>query len=293
MTTREESANCEANNFKKTVKPALSPTKAAEFRKCPLKFRLKNVDGMVEPPGLARERGTLVHSVLEHLFDLPPEQRQLEAALDLVTPRWQVQKQGNPAISELFEDTDQEKSFLEEIYQFIQNYFRLEIPSNLQPLAREQFLEAVTDTGIRLRGIVDRLDSTPTGDLRVIDYKTGKTPSPRFSDDYIFQMKFYALMFWLRDGVLPRRLQLLFLKDANSLHIDPTATQIKEFAQRVEDEWSQIERAAQAQNFPPQPSRLCDWCLFHEYCPAQGGTAPDISDSGLRTLLEIRQNPGA
>lgn len=271
--------------------PALSPSRANDFRKCPLSFRFKYVDKTPEPPSLVKERGTLVHSVLEHLFNLPRDERTLAKAYELIGPRWSEQKEKMPAIQEMFVEENSEANFLIDIRSYLDNYFRLEFPERLEPYAREQFIEAVTDSGIRLRGIADRIDRAPNGALRVIDYKTGKTPLPQFSDDYVFQMKFYALMLMLRDGTIPARLQLLFLRDKGSLHIDPTPADINQFIERLESEWCAIENAANAQYFPPKPSRLCEWCSFQHLCPEYGGVTPPVNETGLIELLKIRQNP--
>ena len=50
-----------------------------------------------------------------------------------------------------------------------------------------------------LRGFVDRLDSRADGALRVVDYKTGRAPSPGFEQKAMFQMRFYALVLWQLD----------------------------------------------------------------------------------------------
>ena len=55
--------------------PALSPSRAADFKQCPLLFRFRTIDKLEGPPSPAAARGTLVHAVLEHLFDLPAAER--------------------------------------------------------------------------------------------------------------------------------------------------------------------------------------------------------------------------
>ena len=60
--------------------PALSPSRAADFKQCPLLFRFRTIDKLEGPPSPAAARGTLVHAVLEHLFDLPAAERTPAAA---------------------------------------------------------------------------------------------------------------------------------------------------------------------------------------------------------------------
>ena len=54
---------------------------------CPLLYRFRVIDRFPEAPSPAATRGTVVHSVLERLFDLPAIDRTLDAARDLVGPQ--------------------------------------------------------------------------------------------------------------------------------------------------------------------------------------------------------------
>ncbi len=60
--------------------PALSPSRASDFKQCPLLYRFRAVDKLAAPPSAAAARGTLVHAVLERLFDLPADERTPAAA---------------------------------------------------------------------------------------------------------------------------------------------------------------------------------------------------------------------
>ena len=59
---------------------ALSPSRAADFMTCPLLYRFRVLDRLPEPPSPAATRGTLVHAVLERLFDEPASGRTPQAA---------------------------------------------------------------------------------------------------------------------------------------------------------------------------------------------------------------------
>ena len=50
---------------------AISPSRANDFKSCPLKFRFRVIDKLPEPPSVEALRGTLIHAVLEHLYDSP------------------------------------------------------------------------------------------------------------------------------------------------------------------------------------------------------------------------------
>lgn len=57
------------------TRPRLSPSRAADFMSCPLLYRFRTIDQLPEPPSPEATRGTVVHTVLERLFDLPAVER--------------------------------------------------------------------------------------------------------------------------------------------------------------------------------------------------------------------------
>src|SRR5215208_7073095 len=82
-------------------RPSLSPSRAADFKTCPLLYRFRTIDRLPERKSLAAVRGTLVHSVLEKLYDLEPAARTVEAAHELLTPAW-AELREEPGVAELF-----------------------------------------------------------------------------------------------------------------------------------------------------------------------------------------------
>ena len=143
---------------------------------------------------------------------------------------------------------------------------------------RESFVQVVLPGGLRLRGIVDRLDVAPTGEVRVVDYKTGRSPREAFEGKALFQMKFYALVVWRTRGVIPRLLQLMYLGDREVLRYSPDVDDLLATERKLLALWGAIERATQRKEFLPSPSKLCDWCDHKALCPSFGGTPPPFPE---------------
>ena len=260
-----------------TVVGSLSPSRASDFKTCPLLYRFRSIDRIPERPTKEQARGTVVHAVLERLFDLPPHGRTADAALAMVEPEWHRLREAEPVREQLFaEDSDgsQLAAWLDSARGLVAGYFTVEDPQVLSPAGREELVEAVLPDGLLLRGYVDRLDVAATGELRVVDYKTGGTPREAFEAKALFQMKFYALVLWRTRGVVPRELRLIYLADRDVLTYRPDAEELVRFERTVVAIWRAIERAVRTEDFRPNPSRLCDWCDHHERCPAKGGTPP-------------------
>jgi putative RecB family exonuclease len=264
---------------------SLSPSRAADFKTCPLLYRFRCIDRLPEAPSPAATRGTLVHAVLESLFDLPSAQRTLDAARDLLPAAWQRVRDEAPEVDTLFaadSDGSEFAAWMDSASGLLGNYFALEDPTRLEPESREQLVEIVVD-GLRLRGYVDRIDVSPAGDIRVVDYKTGSTPREAFEAKALFQMKFYALVLWRTRGVVPRQLRLMYLADTDTLSYAPDAEELVRFERTLKAIWAAIQRAMETGDFRPSPSRLCDWCDHKALCPAWGGTPPPFPANPVLT----------
>src|ERR1700759_2323891 len=70
-------------------RPALSPSRAADFKQCPLLYRFRAIDRLPEPPSTAQVRGSAVPAALGQLYGLPAAQRVPETAGALVAPAWE------------------------------------------------------------------------------------------------------------------------------------------------------------------------------------------------------------
>lgn len=273
------------------VRASLSPSRAADFKTCPLLYRLRSIDRLPERPTLDQARGTLVHAVLERLFDLPAADRSPAAAGELVAGEWERLLAAEPELAGLFPADDHagRQGFLDSARNLLGGYFAVEDPRRLEPAERESLISTVVDDELLIRGYIDRLDIAGDGALRVVDYKTGGAPREAFEARALFQLKFYALVLWRTRGVVPRVLRLLYLKDAEVCDYAPDAEELARFERTVLALWRAIEQATAARDFRPRPSRLCDWCSHQALCPAFGGTPPPFPEQpALAALPEPR-----
>jgi putative RecB family exonuclease len=256
---------------------ALSPSRASDFMTCPLLYRYRTIDRLPEEPSADALRGTLVHKVLEDLFDLPADSRTPDRARDLLVPTWESLLEAEPDLTELFsEEGPDVAEWLTSCRSVLDRYFTLEDPRRLEPAERELYVEALLDSKLLLRGFVDRLDIAPDGAIRVVDYKSGKSPSEMFEAKALFQMRFYALVIWRTRGVVPAMLQLVYLGNAEMLRYVPDEADLLATERKVEALWRAIHRAQETGDWRPNRSRLCDWCSFQSLCPEFGGTPPPL-----------------
>ena len=263
---------------------SLSPSKVSTFRDCALAFRFSAIDKLAEPPTVATVKGTLVHRALERLFwHHPAGARTEEAARAELEAAWQ---ELGDEVSGLGLDGDGADGLLADARRLVQGYLRLEDPDAVTPVGVELTLEARVG-GLLLRGIIDRLDVLPSGELVVVDYKTGRVPPPGHEQQRLGGVQFYALLCEEVLGRRPAKVRLLYLRDPLCIEAEPSDQALRGLRQRTQAVWSAIERACEADDFRPKPSALCGWCSFKALCPAFGGDPALASSWPLPEPLSV------
>ncbi|BAX93125.1 RecB family exonuclease [Mycobacterium shigaense] len=275
------------------ARPALSPSRAADFKQCPLLYRFRAIDRLPEPPSTAQLRGSVVHAALERLYGLPAASRGPETANLLVEPAWEQVLTAEPGLAAELE-AEVRVQLLDEARALLAGYYRLEDPTRFDPQCCEQRVEVELADGTLLRGFIDRIDVATTGELRVVDYKTGKAPpEARAQAEFkaMFQMKFYAVALLRSRGVLPTRLRLIYLADGQVLDYSPEHDELLRFERTLMAIWRAIQSAGATGDFRPHPSRLCDWCPHQSLCPSFGGTPPPYPGWPDRPRAEAVSHP--
>jgi putative RecB family exonuclease len=242
-------------------------------------YRFRTIDRLPEQPSPDAARGTVVHKVLEDLFDLPALERTPDRAADMLVPAWDALLEAEPELASMFgADGPDLTTWLTSCRTVLARYFDLEDPRRIEPADRELYVEALLDSKLLLRGFVDRVDVAPDGRIRIVDYKSGKAPGVGYEAKALFQMKFYALVIWRLRGVVPAMLQLVYLGNGEILRYEPDEADLRATERKVEAVWAAIRLAQETGDWQPSPSRLCDWCSYHQFCPTKGGTIPPLPE---------------
>jgi putative RecB family exonuclease len=245
-----------------SVVGSLSPSRAADFLSCALMYRFRTVDRLPEASSPDAVRGSLVHKVL--------------------APAWSALRTEEPRAAGILEGLD-EAAWLRSAQEAVDRWFELEDPTRLEPAEREAFVECLLDSGLMLRGIIDRIDVAPDGAVRVVDYKTGSSPAEGFEARALFQLRFYGLMIWRTRGVIPKIIRLVYLGDSQIVSYAPDEADLLATERKVQAIWAAITEARETGDYQPSPGRNCDWCAHHALCPVYGGTPPPIPPRRPRT----------
>jgi putative RecB family exonuclease len=176
-------------------------------------------------------------------------------------------------------DAAGEANLVADAANLVERYFRLEDPRTVHPVGLELKLE-VEVGGIRVRGIIDRLDLVD-GELVVTDYKTGRAPGEGWARRQMTGVHLYSLMCERWFGRRPARVQLLHLAEPVAIVAEPSEQSSAGLARRVEAVWRAVELACEREDFRARPSARCQWCAFQRWCPAFGGD-PSVAAVELR-----------
>jgi putative RecB family exonuclease len=245
----------------------LTPSKVTAFTNCPLAFRYSVIERRPEPPSPHAVKGTLVHAALEGLFWNHSGGGRNRAAAGHELGRAWAELASDPEYIELGLDEESASAFLADANTLIDNYFRLEDPTTVHTVGVELGVE-IEDDGMRLRGIIDRLDIGPDGELTVVDYKTGRAPSERFEQGRMSGVQTYALLCERVLGRAPVEVRLLHLRDPVAISAVATPQTVRGQQRRTSAVWHAITRACNTEDFRPKVGPLCSYCHFKSSCPA-------------------------
>jgi putative RecB family exonuclease len=262
-----------------TFPTSLSPSRTNDFLTCPLLYRFRTIDNLPETPTPAAVRGTLVHRALEDLFGRQPQQRTVQEAYSLLEAAFAELERTQPEHAKILAaDAVDPAAILQPAIPLLETYFQLEDPQRLEPHQREMGVSASLGDDFVIRGFVDRVDRAPSGAVRIVDYKTGRAPAANFESKAMFQMRFYALIWWRMTNEIPAMLQLIYLGSGDILRYEPDEADLHGTERKILAIREAIRQAGARGDFRATPSRLCDWCSFSEWCPAFGGAAPELPD---------------
>jgi putative RecB family exonuclease len=251
------------------VPTSLSPSRVDAFTSCPMAFRFSSIERLPEPPSPHAAKGSLVHRALELLFCEQPAARTLSAALSALDCAV-TEFQASDDWSRLALDPDAERSFMDDAERFVRNYFTMENPADVRAIGLELRLE-VQAGPIALRGVIDRLDLEDDGALVVVDYKTGRAPSPNYEQSRLGGVHFYAYLCQELFDRRPAAIRLYYLSSCEIIEARPSEQSVRYLPRRTEAVWRAVERACELDDFRPRPSSLCGMCAYKTWCPAFGG----------------------
>ena len=256
------------------VPTSLSPSRVEAFTSCPMAFRFASIDKIPEPPSIHATKGSFVHRVLELLF-IGPSAERTPAAARVAFEQARVEYRTDDEFVQLALDPAGQEAFFADATTLVDAYFAMEDPQAVREIGLELRLEATVGS-LSLRGIIDRLELDPDGELIVTDYKTGRPPGAHHEQSRLSGVHFYSFLCEAVFGRRPAAIRLMYLRTGETITATPSAQSVKFITTRTTAVWKAVERACLTDSFQPRPGGLCKSCAYQPWCPAFGGN-PDLA----------------
>jgi RecB family exonuclease len=240
----------------------LSQTQIRTWRTCPQKWKQIYLDGRKEPPAPPLTFGSAVHAGLETYYrnrsaaPAPPDE--VLASFDDVLDR--AAYDSDEAFSRARDDG----------HAILLAWHDRRTPDFTPAMAVELALRYEIDD-VPMISILDRVDLSPSGELRITDYKTGRfflRDAARASQ----QLTLYQIAAEDKLERPVKTLSLVHVPSGTEWEVPRrTPAEIDEVRRVVIETANQIERGA----FEPRPGRHCDWCHVRPWCPAFADEYPE------------------
>lgn len=179
-----------------------SPSSVAAYGTCPRRYYWRHIVRVPRRPNAAQQLGINVHAALE-LFERQGGLRTggLDQVLRCLEATWG---------SEGFEDAAQEEAARREAESQLAAQLAFPHQDELgTPVLLEARLEGELE-GLKVVGIVDRVDRRADGSLALIDYKTGGWSTQGPHVDHVQQLALYRELVRQSLGSLPQHVSLVF-----------------------------------------------------------------------------------
>jgi RecB family exonuclease len=239
----------------------LSPSRIETLDTCPLRWALESAGGQ-RAFGASASLGTLIHKLAEDFPQAGPEEM-----LGHLEERWDSLGLQPGYSTELLHRRARDMARL------LGGYLR----SHPDPLARETRISQVVE-GIRISGIIDRVEAVnEDGVVRIVDFKTGKTPPTKKATLTNAQLGVYqaavneGALDELGDGLRAEGADLVYLSKATksaATVLSQPALEYSEDPGWVGDLLERCRRAVSASTFTAVVNPGCRTCPVLGCCPA-------------------------
>lgn len=276
-----------------------SPYKLSMFRQCPQEYHFSYLSPIYSKLKYDLQRlpqniwsfytiGKAVHDAITLFYHLYPEDRNEPNLLAGLKETWrsEAMRQKKPPLGKWGgfdeDDLESERAAYRRSQQILRNFLGLaDIEPNIRFLPTHDFKNSIEDykalitpltNGIDISGKFDLVIDLPDGTLQVIDYKTSKNSKPD-----PLQLHFYKALAELHFRQPVSQVSNYFLESGE---VKNGGLQNESTDEIKDDLLKRIEDIRNTNDFKPNPSELCRYCLFKTFCPAK------------EEVKEVLQKPG-
>lgn len=249
------------------------------FSKCKQQYFFNYLDPEIAPikkeflkPKDFNTKGSAVHDAITLFYYLSEKERTFDNLKKCLKESWFSEKDiyKKPPLGELggFRNIEHERKTYKESLKLLLNFFKIKEKPDLFFIPAKTIKDSFADYAKMIKplsedlfisGKFDRIDKSKNNKLRIVDFKTGK------NGNNFFQLEFYKLLAELNFDKKVEQVSFYSLFPGRVKNFDVSKVKIKDIKKKILEKVNKIRKT---KKFPPNPSRLCNYCDFKEICPA-------------------------
>ena len=232
----------------------LSYTQISAYQSCPLCYKLQYIDGLKPKDKWYFSFGTTLHLCAEYFFKVRmPPPPSLGELLQFYEESW---------LAEGYESAEEEARYRDYGREILSKFWEIHSTDFRVPVAVERRFYMDIE-GVKLRGLIDRVDKLDSGGLSIVDYKTNQELFTRDDLETNLQLTLYQLAAEQTWQLPVGRLTLYHFRSNTPCSCAPRGkVQLEEAKELV----LEVAENITARIFPAIENQYCP-CDFAEHCP--------------------------
>jgi putative RecB family exonuclease len=220
---------------------------------CPLKYKLKYVDGLKEKPKPYLSFGSSLHLALEFMYSHKPFPPTLNQVLKHYEDNW---------ISDGYASSEEEEGYFAYGRRILTEYYEKHVKDLKSPMAVEYLFNLKVED-IPVTGFIDRVDKIEEEKAEIIDYKSGKRGFTQAQVAENEQLTFYQ---WAVEESLRIPVGKLTLYHLPSQTPVSVGARPQERLDELKGKVLMVAHLIEKGEFEPRRNRFCP-CDFGDHCP--------------------------
>jgi DNA helicase II / ATP-dependent DNA helicase PcrA len=237
----------------------LSPTSLQTYQKCPYQFKFGNIFG-IEP--VESKKWFYIGNIFHKIAEISAKNKaggqndSMDDLKKMLETLWDSNEFLELSVAE-------EKEARKNVEKMLETYHEWASANNNTIKDVEKRFE-IEVAGRKIRGKIDLIEETPSGDIEVFDFKTGKPVNEKAHEN--LQLNSYALGCQTLYGKLPSKVSLFYVMSEPEERFQEyivTAEQVETVKQEMEN----LVRLIQSRDFTAKPDMFtCKYCDFRDIC---------------------------
>lgn len=259
-----------------------SYSKLKLFENCPQQYYFNYLDPEISPikkefikPRDYNTKGQAVHGAITLFYHLPVSERNFTNLKKCLQDAWfsDIDPSKKFPLGETggFKDLEHERKVYFKCLELLQGFFRFKdidpciynLPTKNIKNSFSDYKDLIKplDEKVFISGKFDRVDKLKDGNLKIVDFKTGKASG--FDN---FQLLFYKLLAELNFKNKVTMVSFYDLENKEIKDFDVSGTDQNKIKDEIIEKVRNIENTKE---FLPKVNYLCNYCDFNEICPAK------------------------